>query len=303
MKSIYMILLIFIMMPSSGCYSGINGKVVDNITGNALEGALVLVQWRKPVYESIEGISRKILLNTETLTDKEGKFSIMNTFMNPFAYPPVMIIYKEGYIPWCNDAIFPSTDSVNKNEWKNNAVHRLDKYDSKYTYSEIKWFIESPIIGYDDRQMPLTKDRLDKLSAEIRRRENTLIHMDFHGKIVDSETNKPINGALIVASDRRNKFSNGTSDQDGNIIIAGDYPMLEHPPSIVVYKKGYIVQSSWGYGSDSLHPFKWQTGYLFRLKKCDIQSSWNSLNDLIGQLDEKSNQLLRNIITQEKNER
>lgn len=304
MKSISAILLIFIMMSASGCYSGISGKVVDNISGNALEDALVLVQWRKPVYESIEGISRKILLNTETLTDKEGKFSITSTPMNPFAYQPVMIIYKEGYIPWSNNAIFPSTDSVKHNEWNNNTVYRLEKYDSKYTYSQIKWFINSPIIGCDDRDMPLTKDKLDKLSSEIRRRENTLINLNFHAKIVDSETNEPIKGALIVASNRSNKFSNGTSDQDGNILITGDYPMLEHPPVIVVYKKGYFAQSSWGgYGSASLNRFGWQTGYVFKLIKSDNQPSWKSLDCCTGQLDDKSNQLLRDIITQEKNER
>jgi hypothetical protein len=143
----------------------------------------------------------------------------------------------------------------------------------------------------------------NRLSSVQRQRANTLVPLYFKGKIVDAETNEPIEGAIIIASDRYNKSSHGASDIAGNITITGDYPMLESPPVIVVYKKGYIVQSSWDRGGVSLHPFKWHTGYVFRLKRCDIQSSWDSLDWHIGQLDEKSNQLLRNLITRELSEK
>jgi hypothetical protein len=301
MKQLLSVLLTLVLLITTGCiYINISGKVVDSATGKPIEGAVVVAQWTK---EHGFGLTYHDLYKmTESLTDKEGVFSISGTY-DLFVEPVEMIIYKEGYIPWRNDSSFPSSDKTKGNEWVNNAIYRLDKYADKYTFGQIESFVNTGIMGYDENSMPFFTDKMRKLSSDIRRRENTLIALNFHGKIVDTETNEPIEGVIIVASDRHNKSSNGTSDQDGNIVITGDYPMLEHPPSIVVYKKGYIVQSSWGYGSDSLHPFKWQTGYLFRLKKCDIQSSWNSLNDLIGQLDEKSNQLLRNIITREKNER
>ena len=46
-RTLYLIILIMVFIACSGCYSGINGKVVDGITGNPLEGAVVLAQWTK----------------------------------------------------------------------------------------------------------------------------------------------------------------------------------------------------------------------------------------------------------------
>jgi hypothetical protein len=299
MKSIYTVLLLLILIISQGCYSGINGKVVDSITGKELEAALVFVQWRKPVYRSIEGISSEVILDTESLTDKNGEFSISKTPFNPFAYPPVMLIYKEGYIPWRNDSIFPISNRVKENEWNNNAIYKLNKLDSNYTFSEVEWFINSGI-KFDYNNMPSTKDKMNRLSSELRRRKGILVPLNFRGQIVDAETNHPIEGAIIFASDRYNKSSHGASDIDGSITITGDYPMLESPPVIVVYKKGYIVQSSWDHGGNSLQRFKWPTGYVFRLKRCDIQSSWKYFELLIGQLDKNSNQLMRDKIEMEK---
>jgi hypothetical protein len=271
--------------------------VVDSATKKPIEGAVVVAQWTKLhgfglTYHTLEKM-------TETQTDKNGVFTIsgINAW---FVEPPEMVIYKEGFLPWRNDSVFPGGSKSKDNEWVNNAVYRLDKYDDRFTLTQIESFIDGGFMGFDRITMPLIGTELDKLSSRRRQRQNTTIPLNFKAKTVDSETNEPIDGAIIIASDRYKNSSYGSSDNNGNIIVTGNYPMLENPPSIVVYKKGYIVQSSWNHGGVSLHPFKWQSGYVFRLKKSDIQLSWSSLDAVIGQLDEKSNQILRNILTREK---
>lgn len=274
--------------------------MVDSASGKSIEGAVVVAQWTKLHGFGLTYHTQEKL--TETQTDKNGAFTLsgINAW---FVEPPEMIVYKEGYLPWRNDSVFPGGNKTKDNEWVNNAVYRLEKYEDKYTFGQIESFIDSGIMGYDQNSLPLFTEKMRKLSSERRKRQDTLININFHAKIIDAETNKPVDGVIVIASDRRNKYSHGVSDNKGIINISGDYPMLEYPPSIVVYKKGYIVQSSWDFGGDSLHPFKWQTGYVFRLKKCDTQRSWNTLDRLIGQLDEKSNQFLRNIIAREKAEK
>jgi hypothetical protein len=281
-------------------YPSIKGTVVDGATKKPIEGAVVVAQWTKLhgfglTYHTLEKM-------TETQTDKNGVFAISGTNAW-FVEPPEMVIYKEGFLPWRNDSIFPGGNKRKIIEWVNNAVYRLDKYDNRFTFAQIESFIDGGFMGFDKNTMPLICAELYKLSSGRRQRENTIIPLNFKANIVDSETNEPIDGAIIIASDRYKNSSYGSSDKNGNIVITGNYPMLENPPSIVVYKKGYIVQSSWNHGGVSLHPFKWHSGYVFRLKRCDIQSSWSSLDWHIGQLDEKSNQFLRNIIAREKSEK
>lgn len=295
MKILLIISFVLIIHFISGCshYSGINGKVVDNATGKPLEGALVVVQWTRPDIHSIEGFSTAVIMNMETLTDKEGRFVIRSTPLNPFANQPEMIIIKEGYIPWRNDEIFPGGNKDKDKKWMNNETYKLDVFTEKHTYDQIDSFL---FLQSGGNEIPMFEALKNRLSSVQRQRANTFVPLDFKGKIVDAETNEPIEDAIIFASDRHNKSSHGTSDIDGNITITGNYQMLEYPPVIVVYKKGYIVKSSW----DSLQRFKWQSGYVFQLRKCDIQTSWKFLESLIGQLDNNSNQFLRDKIEMEK---
>lgn len=145
MKKISFLLLLLLSLVCSGCfYSPIHGRVVDETTGKPLEGALVVAQWTKKhgfglTYHDLYKI-------TETLTDKDGKFSISGTY-DPFVEPPEMIIYKEGYIPWRNDAVFPSCNIVKDHEWKNNVTYRLKVFSDEYTAEQVSKFINFGIIG------------------------------------------------------------------------------------------------------------------------------------------------------------
>lgn len=148
MKLIIAILLIVVGLVTSGCHGGIKGKVIDNVTGNPIENALVVVQWTRPDIHSIEGWSIAVISNFEVLTDKDGQFVIKNTPVNPFARP-VMIIYKEGYIPWRNDMIFPGgSNTLSKGyEWKNAKTYQLEVFTDKFTTKQIESFLFLPMGG------------------------------------------------------------------------------------------------------------------------------------------------------------
>ena len=172
------VLIIVLCFSSSGCYySGINGKVVDNTTGQPIEGAVVVAQWTKS--RGIPGMPihdpHKII---ETLTSKEGAFFLSGTF-GLLIDPPEMIIYKEGFIPWRNDMIFPGgRDRLAKDhEWKNNMTYKLDIFTNKYSLSQLYNFLDHGIIGGGAYETPIFSELMRKTSklesAEI---ENKMIN-------------------------------------------------------------------------------------------------------------------------------
>ncbi len=168
MNSLRFVLLILVIMFNTGCshYSGISGKVVDNATGKPIEGAVVVAQWTKARGWLGEQQSElhKII---ETLTDKEGKFSLSGAA--GFALePPEMIIYKEGYIPWRNDGIFPDKNKQ-EHEWKNNVTYKLVTFTDEYTVVQLRDYLDSGIIGYGD--VPI----FHKISNTISRRATDYI--------------------------------------------------------------------------------------------------------------------------------
>lgn len=125
----------------------ITGKVVDGTTGHPIEGALVVAQWTK---EHGFGLTyHELCLITETLTDKEGVFSITKTPNDLFVEPPEMIIYKEGYIPWRNDMIFPGGSSklAKQHEWNDKVTYKLDMFTYKYTYGQLYQYLDHGVIG------------------------------------------------------------------------------------------------------------------------------------------------------------
>jgi hypothetical protein len=73
------------------------GKVVDAVTGEPIEGVVVLAVWRKNNPTPAGGIS-KYNDARETLTDKNGDFEIQGKGLRVFSTLDVMItIFKAGY--------------------------------------------------------------------------------------------------------------------------------------------------------------------------------------------------------------
>ncbi len=99
--------------------------------------------------------------------------------------------------------------------------------------------------------------------------------------VVDAETGKPVEGAIVLVGWSRTvnvigfsttktvKVAEVVSDEDGKVKVPGIISYAVNPPYITVYKKGYVAWSneyifpSWEERGD----FKWESGYVFRLEK------------------------------------
>ncbi len=77
------------------------GKVIDAETKQPIEGAVVVVAYYKEVFRLMPGPGNQLIDVKETLTDKEGLFTIPSyaTFIDPFSVSDNsdFIIFKPGY--------------------------------------------------------------------------------------------------------------------------------------------------------------------------------------------------------------
>lgn len=175
MRTLKTLILASIFLCCSGCYyPGINGKVIDIATGQPLEGALVIAQWKNT--RGIPGLQYSDLHKTEeTLTDKKGEFSLDGT-AGFLLEPPRMLIYKNGYIPWRNDRIFPGGQLAKDHEWNNNMTYKLDAFTNKYTYRQLKYFISYGINvsggqitpNYDELMQQISGLDLDETEKQMK---------------------------------------------------------------------------------------------------------------------------------------
>lgn len=126
--------------------------------------------------------------------------------------------------------------------------------------------------------------------------------------VVDAETGKPIEGAVVLAEWTITKGYGFTgtfsytvvevlTDKDGKAHIEGTWRST-HRPDVTVYKKGYVAWSDKVIFPD-LKPredFKWKDGYVFRLERFKPEYSYDEHQDFIGNaihtnLDTKNKQL------------
>jgi hypothetical protein len=127
------IITFFILL--AGCYSGIHGKVVDEITGDPIEGAVVLVEWTKTYGLGLSYTKPHTVF--EGLTNKDGMIFISSPF-DPFLNPPRITIYKKGYVAWNNLYVFPDWAkredfvrddfSIKLQRFTNNMSHKQHVY-------------------------------------------------------------------------------------------------------------------------------------------------------------------------------
>lgn len=157
--------IIALFLQLTGCYSGISGKVVDGVTGNPLEGAVVLAQWTQT--HGLPGLSyHSVYKIEETETDKEGLFTLAGVYY-PFVSRPEMVIYKKGYVPWRNDRSFmnPKWTEYKKNIWQNDMTYRLDIWKVEYSKDMLDGFIDIGLIGANSTSTPKFSD----IKSDIRK--------------------------------------------------------------------------------------------------------------------------------------
>ena len=101
---------------------------------------------------------------------------------------------------------------------------------------------------------------------------------DYRGKVVDAETDKPVEGAVVLVEwvavkgmpgmthSESVKVIETVTDKKGNFIIAG---ASDDTPHVTVYKKGYVAWNSKYIFPDykKRTDFKWKSGHVYRLKR------------------------------------
>jgi hypothetical protein len=132
------------------------------------------------------------------------------------------------------------------------------------------------------------------------------------GKIVDTETGQPIEGAiLLVEWTKTNGFGNTyttsekavelISDKNGTVKIPGFNDPFVEKPNITIYKPGYVVWNNHWIFPDRKNrtDFEWKNDFIFRLDKFKKEYSYlehQRFLDLCanGGLNDSSKQLLWN---------
>lgn len=122
------------------------GRVVDEETGQPIEGAVVLGVWTHSIRFGLEGF--RGYKTEDAVTSKNGRFfiwGVWNPLINrwlPFVDSADLVVYKRGFVAWNNIATWhagPRTDF----EWKNGLVLKMAKWKEGYSFREHEAFIST----------------------------------------------------------------------------------------------------------------------------------------------------------------
>jgi hypothetical protein len=125
-------LMLTAVLPCAAlAFGGPTAIIVDDETGEPIEGAIALAQWVKYKSTLFEGGIPYAAKAAETVSDKEGKIFIKGYWsMNPFACERHLTVYKPGYALWNSEKeISPLLTAPPKNFSSNNNVVRLVKFE------------------------------------------------------------------------------------------------------------------------------------------------------------------------------
>ena len=99
------------------------------------------------------------------------------------------------------------------------------------------------------------------------------------GKVVDAETGKPIEGAVVLVEwditkgfglsyTERYKVFETVTNENGWFTLPGVLNPLVNPPNLVIYKKGYFAwREDYTFPDDREKHFRWTSGCVFRLER------------------------------------
>ena len=183
-KILFGVALIIVLYFILSYLGRITGTVVDAETNQPIEGAAILVEWSISVsvgYSATD--SYKVV---ETVTGKDGKFSVL-TVLNPFVDPPILTIYKKGYVAWNSERIFPEGNKRQDFEQGKDVVAKLEIFKESYSHDRHVMFIDSCIRSSqafeEKRKMYQALDWELSMARAERQRNNT--------PIVNSERVRP----------------------------------------------------------------------------------------------------------------
>lgn len=281
MKHTLLTIITFFFLYSA-CDAGVTGVVVDQETAKPIEGAVVLVKWTET--KGLPGLTHTVTYKIfEALTDKDGKITIPHV-LNPMVNPPVVTVYKKGYVAWNSKTIFPGFRERSDFKLSEGYVFKLEPFKPEYThYAHMQFIKSSPVSPLDVTEKNLLRKAVgwEQLKADQESRSKT--QLKITGKVVDAETGEAIGGAVILVkgiwSDKPLEL---ISDKDGKVTIEGEFHMIPRPPSVTIYKKGYVAWNSiWIFPlipRTDRNDFKWQDGYIFRFEKWPTEPKWDYYN-------------------------
>jgi hypothetical protein len=134
--AVFLIITLFLHSCSP---ASMTGSVVDAETGKPIDGAVIHAHWS--ITKGIPGLSYGQDYNTaEAVTDKDGKFKLSGV-LNPFVNPPIIVVYKKGYVAWRNDYLFPGYQRREGFQWQDGNVFKLERF-KKYSHDRHIMFID-----------------------------------------------------------------------------------------------------------------------------------------------------------------
>lgn len=151
----------------------VHGTVIDEETGQPIEGALVVAVW------SLETIARRpagFLHAQETLTDRQGRYSIRGfsrkrrPFLSWFReQDPRIMVFKYGYNSagvWNDPAPQPSGWAERTSYWNGKAI-ALEKHAAdRYRYAARDFSSELNARNLNRNELPLAYKVLDETPSE-----------------------------------------------------------------------------------------------------------------------------------------
>jgi hypothetical protein len=128
-----LLLTAFLSPGTASAFGSPTAIIVDDETGEPIEGAIALAQWMKYSWLKRwgEGGTYYLTKAKETVSDKEGKTYIKG-YWNDFSFSgkPHLTVYKPGYALWNSEKeISPLLKAPPKNFISNNNVVRLVKFE------------------------------------------------------------------------------------------------------------------------------------------------------------------------------
>jgi len=172
MKMTFVLIMLLFSFIANCSSAEMNGKTLDDITGEPIGDAVILVQWT--MTKGLPGQSyHEVHKIVELVSDSTGSFKIP-VLHNPLLDPPIILIFKEGFVPWRNDYMYSSFKKKPNFKWGDNRVIRLSKLSSEYSKKKYNYFLSTGIIGSHFESTPLYSAFKIKTSKAFRQEINKL---------------------------------------------------------------------------------------------------------------------------------